>query len=97
MEPDADDGTLTNIEEALFNAEITEEVLTSIKKLKASKSAGQDGILFFHDTLMPIMLSLFNIIFDNRVLPDCWNSALIVPIHKKVMSMNLQTIAASHF
>ena len=80
MEPDADDGTLTDIEEALFNAEITEEeVLTIIKKLKASKSAGQDGIP--PDTLMPIMLSLFNRIFDNGVY--CWNSALIVPIHKK--------------
>ena len=41
LEPDADDGTMTDIGEALFNAEITEEeVLTSIKKLKASKSAG---------------------------------------------------------
>jgi len=36
-----------------------------------------------HDTLMSIMLSLFNRIFDNGVLSDCWNSAHIVPIYKK--------------
>jgi len=40
---------------------------------------------FFHaqDSLMSIMLSLFNRIFDNGVLSDCWNSALIVPIYKQ--------------
>jgi len=32
LEPDADDGNMTDIEEALFNAETTEEeVLASIK------------------------------------------------------------------
>jgi len=37
LEPDADGGNMTDIVKALFNAEITEEVLTSIKKLKRQK------------------------------------------------------------
>ena len=89
LELDADDGTMTDIEEALFNAEITEEeVLTSIKKLKASKSAGQDGIppkfyIHAHDTLMSIMLLLCNIIFADSVITDCWNSTRTVPNYTK--------------
>ena len=80
---------LSEIEDAIFNDEITEEeILNSVKSLNPSKSAGPDGIppQFFiqaHETIMPVMLALFNRIFSTGVFPDCWCSAIIIPIYKK--------------
>lgn len=69
--------------------QITElELNTAISKLKNNKSPGQDQILnemiknsdkHIHNCI----LKLFNRIFSEGILPDCWASGVITNIHKK--------------
>ena len=60
----------------------------SIRGLKSDKSPGQDEIppLFFkhtHDIFMPLLVRLFNRLFNCGEFPLAWSCAIIVPLHKK--------------
>ena len=83
------DDDLNEIENSIFNAEITdEEIALSIQALKAFKSPGEDGIppIFFKHTVdmfMPVMVRLFNRLFKCQEFPTAWSSAIIVPLFKK--------------
>ena len=64
-----------------------QEIYTTIRNLKSSKSAGFDGILNEYikctqNVLMPLYSKLFNIIFETGILPDTWLEGRIRPIFK---------------
>lgn len=65
--------------DCIFNSEITEkEIAVCIRALNTLQSPGQDGIppAFFKqtsDTLMPIMVRLFNRMFANGEFPSSWD------------------------
>ena len=71
-----------------INVPITaDEITQAVKKLKNSKSPGTDDVLNEHiksslDLMLPVYLKLFNIIFDNGVVPDTWLIGNIIPIYK---------------
>ena len=75
--------------EKLLNGLITiEEITCALKKLKSGKSPGPDGIPneFFRNSkasLIPMLLFVFNAIFDAGVFPKEWGKGIIVPLHKK--------------
>ena len=65
-----------------------EEILKSIKQLKTNKSGGPDRLInefFIHgkNVLLPILLNLFNKIFESGVFPEEWSEGYIIPLHKK--------------
>ena len=65
-----------------------EELLKSIKQLKTNKSSGPDRLInefFIHgkNVLLPIVLCLFNKIFENGSFPEGWSEGYIIPLHKK--------------
>ena len=72
-----------------LNVEFSEEeILKSIKQLKTNKSSGPDRLInefFIHgkNVLLPILLSLFNKIFENGTFPNDWSEGYIIPLHKK--------------
>ncbi|KAL4230664.1 hypothetical protein ACF0H5_011040 [Mactra antiquata] len=54
----------------------------SIRSMKSSKSPGEDGIppgfyKYTYDLLMPLLVCLFNRLFDHGEFPDAWGSAII--------------------
>ena len=64
------------------------EIEIAIGKLRKDKSCAEDCLIneFFingKDTLIPILKSLFNLIFDAGFFPEAWSSGCIVPIYKK--------------
>ena len=69
-----------NISESddILNVHITEfEISKAIRDLKLGKAAGHDGILNEYlknatDILMPLLIKLFNIIFESGKLPTLW-------------------------
>ena len=69
--------------------EITrDEILKAIKGLKRNKSHGSDGILNEYfiecaDTLLPLLHTIFNAIYNTGCFPKIVYNALVVPIHKK--------------
>ena len=71
-----------------LNRRFTEgEINICIKKLKNSKSSGHDNILneFIKITkveMVPIYVSLFNIILKTGLIPDEWSTGKIRPIYK---------------
>ena len=73
---------------ALVELPSKEEVSAAIKKLKANKAAGEDGIvpeLWIHglSELIDPLHSLICSIWSNETIPDAWTIATIVPLHKK--------------
>ena len=80
---------LDEIEDQIFNSEITdEEIIQSVKRLKENKSAGPDEIppgVFIHsyDIILPVLTKLFNRLYDTDKFLKSWSKAIIVPIHKK--------------
>ena len=65
-----------------------EEILKAIKQLKTNKSSGPDRLInefFIHgkNVLLPILLSLFNKIFEKGTFPEEWSEGYIIPLHKK--------------
>jgi hypothetical protein len=65
-----------------------DEILCGIKQLRVNASGGPDGILnpfLIHgkDVLVPYLLKLFNVIFQEGVFPAEWSEGYIIPIHKK--------------
>ena len=77
----------TNNEE--LNKPISEsEVRAAIKQLHNNKSAGLDNIKNEHiksksSVMILIYTKLFNLIFDNAVIPESWSLGVIKPIYKK--------------
>ena len=87
-----EDGLNIHIDEAsdeILNSHITEaEILKCIKSLKTSKACSNDQIIneFLKSTteiMLPIYVSLFNIIFDTGILPDAWLEGIIKLIYKR--------------
>lgn len=83
------DENLDNLENYIFNSEILEEeILRSIKSLKKGTSGGEDKLIpeFFIysvDKILPLLIVLFNRLFETGEFPDAWNKANIVVLHKK--------------
>ena len=71
-----------------INQPITEtEIRIAVKNLKNNKSHGPDNILNEHlkatiNTLAPVYVKLFNIIFDTGIVPESWTLGDILPIYK---------------
>ena len=72
-----------------LNRPISEqEILSSLKKLKCSKSPGYDGIpseffKFSSAVITPFLHVLFNFIFESGYFPEDWAIGVIVPLFKK--------------
>ena len=73
----------------LLNVRITEqEVLNSLMRLKSGKAAGPDGLpsdIYKHSAIviLPLLVEIFNFIFDSGSFPSEWSGAIIIPIFKK--------------
>ena len=87
-----EDGLNIHIDEEsdeILNSHITvAEILKCIKSLKTNKACPSDQIIneFLKSTteiMLPIYVSLFNIIFDAGILPDAWLDGIIKPIYKR--------------
>ena len=55
--------------------------------LKNNKAAGYDQIVneylkVSNPRLISIYCNIFNIVFDSRVIPECWSIGIIQPIYK---------------
>ena len=72
-----------------MNSRITEdEELRSLQSLKPSKSPGQEGIpgefyRFSADVVLPLLVEIFNYIFDSGSFPVEWSGAIVIPLFKK--------------
>ena len=71
-----------------LNKPISEPVRAAIKQLHNNKSAGLDNIKNEHikstsNAMIPIYTKLFNLIFDNAVIPESWSLGVIRPIYEK--------------
>jgi hypothetical protein len=65
-----------------------DEVISAICKLKRDKSAGMDdlvGEIFAEteDILAPLLVKLFNCVFNSGVFSTAWTQGIIVPVPKK--------------
>ena len=87
---------ISNVEECVYQEldyPITEkEVQAVIATLKKKKSTGKDNLLneyfiTFKDVFVPLLVRLFNVIFDSGNLPSIWTEGIIIPLFKKVMLM----------
>ena len=81
----------TEIEHSLneqINLTITEtEITDAIKTLKNNKSSGMDNIKNEQikascNLMIPIYTKLFNLIFENGLIPESWSAVTIKPIFK---------------
>ena len=79
-------------QECVYNeldASITqEEVCKILLKLKCNKSPGADNLLneyfiHFKDILVPLIVQLFNVIFETGYMPKQWCKGILIPVHKK--------------
>ena len=64
------------------------ECLSAMSSIKFNRAPGCDGVLnemIFHarEPLSPILCSVFNTLFSNRIFIDVWQKAIISPIFKK--------------
>ena len=64
-----------------------DEIKTAIKKLKNNKASSIDLILNEHlktlsQMLSPILVNLFNLIFDTGIFPETWTLGMINPIYQ---------------
>lgn len=72
----------------ILNTPITqEEIERAILLLNNAKSPGSDMILNEHiktskTVMMPIYISLFNLVFSTGILPESWTIGIIKPIYK---------------
>lgn len=65
-----------------------QEVIAAIKKLKSSKTSGNDSIPSFivkgcAEILAPALTHIFNLSLINSVFPEIWKVSVIVPVFKK--------------
>lgn len=72
-----------------LNEPITDsEVKGAIKKLKAGKACGPDGIapefyMYEHPVFIEFLVTLFNAIFESGIYPTEWTKSAIFALHKK--------------
>ena len=72
-----------------LNSPITAEEITCCRtKMKNNKSPGNECIINQYitstcDILLPIYVTLFNIIFHTGIIPTIWLDGNVIPIHKK--------------
>lgn len=72
----------------ILNSNITpEEIKKSINLLKNNKSSGNDGIINKYikhnkDKMLPLYVTLFNIILETGIIPTQWSEGVIIPIYK---------------
>ena len=64
------------------------EIVEATKKLKNNKASGIDGISneyikSSNNILLPVYVKLFNIIYDQGVIPSAWTTGIIKPIYKQ--------------
>ena len=63
------------------------ELKRAITGLRNNKAAGPDGLIYeifkYIDSLHPLILKLFNKIFQSGQFPIQWTQVVIVPLHKK--------------
>ena len=64
-----------------------DEVEKAIASLDSGTSAGKDAISIdmikcCKNTIKKSLCYLFNHIFNTGIFPDCWNTDIIVPLHK---------------
>jgi hypothetical protein len=64
------------------------KVTHAINSLKSGKSSGSDGLIgkilsSCADILSPIIVKLFNVIFETGTYPQKWTNGIITPISKK--------------
>ena len=74
--------------EEINKAVTTEEILSTIKKLKNHKACGLDNILNeYFKNCPPIMFNvlevLFNTVLNSGIIPTDWTLGVIIPLHKK--------------
>ena len=67
-----------------------EEISTAIIQSKDGRSCGPDGLLnefyiYGKTKLIPVLLVLFNKIFEIGHFPEGWSEGHIIPLHKKVV------------
>ena len=83
----------TNISSTdMVNEEINEpftedEIRNAIKSLKNNKASGIDLILneqlkILSHMISPILVNLFNLVFDTGIIPEAWTLGMIQPIFK---------------
>ena len=89
IDPSTTDKDDQNTDETFpYNEPINEaEILKAIHKLKNNKSPGIDLIVNEHmknipDILVPVLKNLFNLIFENGIVPEKWTTGIIKPIYK---------------
>ena len=76
-------------DDEFLNSSITEaEIRKCIKALKNNKCPANDRILNEYlkcssDKMIPIYISLFNVILDTGIIPDSWLEGIIRPIYKR--------------
>ena len=64
------------------------EIVKAVKKLKNNKACGTDEIYNEYikssiDMLLPVYVKLFNIIYENGIIPTTWTTGIIKPIYKQ--------------
>ena len=83
---------ISNVEECVYQEldyPINEiEVQAVIANLKSKTSAGKDNLLneyfiTFKDVFVPLLVHLFNVIFDSGNFPSIWTEGTIIPLFKK--------------
>ena len=74
----------------IFNASITiVDVKRAVDKAKVGKAIGADNVyaeILKNDAAVLFLHSLFNIYFDNGIVPSIWNKCIINPIPKSSCS-----------
>ena len=91
QEPSTQDLNSVNLE---INGPITEtEIRTAIKQLKNGKASGIDDIKNEHmklmtETMLPIYIKLFNLIFETGIIPESWSTGITKPIYKNKSDPN---------
>ena len=76
---------------------ILSEVIHAIKSIKNGKSPGIDNVpseilKVGGETLNDILTKLYQKVWSTNQWPDLWSTILIIPITKKEISKNAQTI-----
>ena len=80
--------TLTqNVNEEINVPFTKNEIRNAIKSLKNNKATGVDLILNEHLKILshiisPILVDLFNLVFDTGIIPESWTLGMIQPIFK---------------
>ena len=83
---------ISNVEECVYQGldyPITEkEVQAVIAHLKSKTSAVNDNLLneyfiTFKDVFVPLLVRLFNAIFDSGNFPSIWTEGVIIPLFEK--------------